>query len=441
MKKFFLASLLMLYGIGLAAIDFQKPLSGVESEVTNQRRNLYLIISDQCPYCDALTHALSSDSLLTIGLNAEYKLKIIEIHSQEGQIIASTFDIRSVPTFIVFSQNTTSWTIIKGYSDAAHLASALKIPYPSHEVKTAELKSLITNRSLMICGNGVIEGGESCDDGGENNGDGCSSTCMIEPGWSCFGTPSVCIQTSACGNGIIEGGESCDDGGVNSGDGCSSTCMIESGWMCFGTPSVCTQSACGNGIIEGGESCDDGGVNSGDGCSSTCMIESGWMCVGTPSVCTQTSVCGNGIIESGESCDDGGVYNGDGCSYTCMIEPDWICVGMPSVCVLNVVCGNGIIEQGEDCDDGNPDNGDGCDYLCHFEGTPKGVAINMDGTRPDPSAMLHVKSTNSGILIPRMTSPQRVAIPNPSNGLLVFDMTTGSFWYFFNSTWKQISTN
>ena len=395
MKKFFLASLLMLYGIGLAAIDFQKPLSGVESEVTNQRRNLYLIISDQCPYCDALTHALSSDSLLTIGLNAEYKLKIIEIHSQEGQIIASTFDIRSVPTFIVFSQNTTSWTIIKGYSDAAHLASALKIPYPSHEVKTAELKSLITNRSLMICGNGVIEGGESCDDGGENNGDGCSSTCMIEPGWSCFGTPSVCIQTSACGNGIIEGGESCDDGGVNSGDGCSSTCMIESGWMC----------------------------------------------VGTPSVCTQTSVCGNGIIESGESCDDGGVYNGDGCSYTCMIEPDWICVGMPSVCVLNVVCGNGIIEQGEDCDDGNPDNGDGCDYLCHFEGTPKGVAINMDGTRPDPSAMLHVKSTNSGILIPRMTSPQRVAIPNPSNGLLVFDMTTGSFWYFFNSTWKQISTN
>ncbi|MEP6646886.1 MAG: DUF4215 domain-containing protein, partial [Saprospiraceae bacterium] len=242
--------------------------------------------------------------------------------------------------------------------------------------------------------------------------------------------------------GIVESGESCDDGGTNNGDGCSSTCMVEPGWICAGVPSVCAPfSICGNGIIESGESCDDGGTNSGDGCSSACIVEPGWMCAGVPSVCAPQFTCGNGIVESGESCDDGGTNNGDGCSSTCMVEPGWICAGVPSVCVLNIICGNGIIEQGEECDDGNNSSGDGCNSSCHFEGTSLGVAINSDGTRPDPSSMLDVKSSTNGILIPRMTSVQRVTIQNPSNGLLVFDLTTGSFWYFFNFTWKQISTN
>jgi cysteine-rich repeat protein len=31
-----------------------------------------------------------------------------------------------------------------------------------------------------ICGNGIIEDGEKCDDGNKNNGDGCDEACMIE---------------------------------------------------------------------------------------------------------------------------------------------------------------------------------------------------------------------------------------------------------------------
>jgi cysteine-rich repeat protein len=31
------------------------------------------------------------------------------------------------------------------------------------------------------CGNGTLEPGETCDDGNQTNGDGCSSTCAIEP--------------------------------------------------------------------------------------------------------------------------------------------------------------------------------------------------------------------------------------------------------------------
>jgi len=45
---------------------------------------------------------------------------------------------------------------------------------------------------------------------------------------------------STCGNGSISGIEQCDDANSASGDGCSSQCKIEAGYTCTGTPSVCT---------------------------------------------------------------------------------------------------------------------------------------------------------------------------------------------------------
>ena len=56
------------------------------------------------------------------------------------------------------------------------------------------------------------------------------------------------------------------------------------------------------------------------------------------------------------------------------------------------------------------------------------VAINEDGSLPDPKAILDVKSYSKGILIPRMSTTDRLAIEAP-RGLLVFDTTTNSFWY------------
>ena len=35
--------------------------------------------------------------------------------------------------------------------------------------------------SCVLCGNGLVEVGESCDDGNANDGDGCSATCQLEP--------------------------------------------------------------------------------------------------------------------------------------------------------------------------------------------------------------------------------------------------------------------
>jgi len=43
-----------------------------------------------------------------------------------------------------------------------------------------------------------------------------------------------------CGDGQIEGDEVCDDDNKEDGDGCSSICEVESGFTCSGEPSVCT---------------------------------------------------------------------------------------------------------------------------------------------------------------------------------------------------------
>lgn len=49
------------------------------------------------------------------------------------------------------------------------------------------------------------------------------------------------------------------------------------------------------------------------------------------------------------------------------------------------------------------------------------VAINTDGTSPDPSAILDAKSTQKGFLPPRLTTAQRNAISNPAEGLVIYN--------------------
>lgn len=58
------------------------------------------------------------------------------------------------------------------------------------------------------------------------------------------------------------------------------------------------------------------------------------------------------------------------------------------------------------------------------------IAINPDGSDPDPSSMLDVQSTNSGVLIPRMSAIERDAIPNPAPGLMVYVTELSLFYYY-----------
>lgn len=43
----------------------------------------------------------------------------------------------------------------------------------------------------VVCGDWIVAPSETCDDGNTNNGDGCSSTCLVENGWACGGDPNV----------------------------------------------------------------------------------------------------------------------------------------------------------------------------------------------------------------------------------------------------------
>jgi cysteine-rich repeat protein len=92
------------------------------------------------------------------------------------------------------------------------------------------------------CGDGVVDVDEKCDDGNIYDGDGCSSTCAIEP---------------RCGDGMVTSGELCDDGNAVDGDQCESDCTLP---------------VCGNGIVDQGEVCDDGNASASDACTPSCEL-------------------------------------------------------------------------------------------------------------------------------------------------------------------------
>jgi hypothetical protein len=71
-------------------------------------------------------------------------------------------------------------------------------------------------------------------------------------------------------------------------------------------------------------------------------------------------------------------------------------------------------------------------------GSAQRVAINTDGSLADPSAILDVKSTTNGMLVPRMSSEARGAIVSPSKGLLVFDNNTATFWFYSGVNWVEL---
>ena len=72
------------------------------------------------------------------------------------------------------------------------------------------------------------------------------------------------------------------------------------------------------------------------------------------------------------------------------------------------------------------------------------VGVNADGTAPDNSAMLDVKSTIKGFLPPRMTIAERDAIGSPANGLIVFCTdygTSGSLFLYSGGNWAPIGAS
>jgi hypothetical protein len=109
----------------------------------------------------------------------------------------------------------------------------------------------------QLCGNGVIDTGETCDDGAAN---GPTAACTDK------------CQKARCGDGVVEAGvEQCDPGSqpmssspITNDPDCNSDCKL---------------TTCGDGVIQTGgsrpdEQCDDGDKNGapGDQCTSSCQF-------------------------------------------------------------------------------------------------------------------------------------------------------------------------
>ncbi len=97
-----------------------------------------------------------------------------------------------------------------------------------------------TPTSTPLCGNGIVEFPEQCDDGNTANGDCCSSTCTFEPPGSTCGddgnpcTADQCNGTGMCTHPPKPDGTACADGTL-----CSLNQQCSAGMCTGGQPVVC----------------------------------------------------------------------------------------------------------------------------------------------------------------------------------------------------------
>ena len=265
------------------------------------------------------------------------------------------------------------------------------------------------------CGDGVINSGEACDDGNDDDGDGCSANCKsVELGWACPNEGQPCKKLT-CGNGSFEPhlGEQCDDGNFVQGDGCFN-CRVETGWMCRDSNPPCPKEFCedkgkyceriealyGNGKIDKDfEDCDDGNKNDNDGCTKG-IVDLGWICSEPGKPCS-AKACGDGILAGNEECDDGNDDDGDGCSVRCRLENGYSCTTTKQgkTNCKKGYCGDGIVqaELGEECDNGAANgNNAACTLNCKLAKCGDGIVQAYRGEACDLGVDANGNSLNTG---------------------------------------------
>ncbi|MFQ5478157.1 MAG: hypothetical protein ACE5E4_06030 [Candidatus Binatia bacterium] len=261
---------------------------------------------------------------------------------------------------------------------------------------------LVLGRMIDVCGNGVLDPGEECDDGNQVDGDCCSSACAIEvaavlcddgnpctdelcvPGTGCQNPPNnlpcddadACTTMDTCSGGVCIGGPApdCDDGNPCTVDTCDSVlgCQnVNVSLPCDDGNACTTNDTCSNGVCVGGSplDCNDGNVCTDDSCDtvSGCVSVNNAAACEDGDSCTTGDTCVAGTCVSGPApnCDDNNLCTDDSC------VPATGCVhlanGAPrddaNACTTGDTCVAGVCSGGAppNCDDANVCTDDSCD--------------------------------------------------------------------------------
>lgn len=69
--------------------------------------------------------------------------------------------------------------------------------------------------------------------------------------------------------------------------------------------------------------------------------------------------------------------------------------------------------------------------------------VGINTTTPHPSSILDLNSTTRGLLAPRLTTAQRIAIASPADGLIVYDTNFKQLYYYASNTaaWFPVGSN
>jgi cysteine-rich repeat protein len=178
-----------------------------------------------------------------------------------------------------------------------------------------------------------------------------------------------------CGDGFIDPGETCDDGNILAGDCCDSLCQSEpQGGACEDGDACTSGKTCDiSGVCQGGSTltCDDGNLCTTDSCDSAsgCVFQNNDVACDDGNACTVLNICSGGFCAAGipvscddaEPCTDDSCDPGSGCVFTNNSAP---CDDL-SACTSDDACSAGVCEGGPelDCDDGIYCTADSCDEL------------------------------------------------------------------------------
>jgi cysteine-rich repeat protein len=247
-------------------------------------------------------------------------------------------------------------------------------------------------RKIPVCGDGVIDTGEQCDDGNTNNGDCCDAVCQYEAG-PCDDA-DACTTSDTCTSGVCVGGPplDCDDSNPCTADSCDAVLACQYVPMVGGTPcpdgDLCNgDETCYAGVCTAGTplDCNDGIACTDDSCNSVTG------CVNTPNhaLCDDADPCTDDICLSGSGCmsstnsapcDDGLFCNG---SDTCEAASCSLHTGNP--CAFGPECADSCNEEADHCfdpsgtactDDGNICTDNECDGAGSCAANPNTVSCD-----------------------------------------------------------------